>query len=882
MDDAPKIPGWKRAVAGLLRLPQPAQSRAIWQHHPYYWLLRKRLSLFSFRLLRTGHTIGTKARSKHESIQMIRIILQSIGGALVAAIVLVFAVAWIEGLFKDFIFATAAYVSRWPWLAHLYESLKLFRLDGGVSGSLLSTLAQIAGVFLGLYFAAVGTLISARYSNVPSNVRELMFTDKLGNQYIKMVARFGAVATLLLGAQSIGVQIGLLNMVVVTILGVATILSFVSLGRRSFDFLDPRSLVSQLGPELISWIDRATKLHVFNRQQSFQAFYQKQAASLLKSYDGVVRVAAQDAVSRQHTLPYLAQNLLEIWVYYGKRKHYLESNSFWFRRQHAYKNWLTTDFTETSIALNTGTTLPPKEVPDAVWFEKELGETFWFAYRALLEGNHLEQAAHVNLSAAEAIGRLAECMLVSEAADLANAWTPFFRSEARKTIGRDDVMGQEGRDLVQRLRMVDCYAFGAIRMLLSFVNSVSGASSERLRIALSEPDWLSGDGIYKLNAPRTAIAALEQLRSQIDFERRVEGARITATWYLRQRAAFAYCSWYKESLDSLLTLFERSFGGDLDTLIAEKCWLAAASLSSRASEACNKFQHHLGRLKASHERWMEWRGRAEGDWPSVDWDSVAGRVSQLEERVEIATAALLVPLSPLQKRAALPDFFGHALGTSTKSCFDAIASDRGRQVAKIFPSLFQASFLAHNRLKNELKEQPLETILIFSTEPIDNLMELSGYAIIYSEFGPKDTWQEVKATWDTYFKNAEDPQEIARWMLAVMQLRTEGFWQNPGAIQRTSWKQSFEQDMRRRGLREDPYGGPHWNGRPQNQHKSPIVRTVLRDGMFSDMSDVFLTVYLLQQPFTKDPVLPRRTESFVHSYKREQQRGTETGDKVAE
>ncbi len=34
-------------------------------------------------------------------------------------------------------------------------------------------------------------------------------------------------------------------------------------------------------------------------------------------------------------------------------------------------------------------------------------------------------------------------------------------------------------------------------------------------MALSEPDWLAGDGIYKLNAPRTVITALERLRSEL-------------------------------------------------------------------------------------------------------------------------------------------------------------------------------------------------------------------------------------------------------------------------------------------------------------------------------------------------------------------------------
>ena len=50
--------------------------------------------------------------------------------------------------------------------------------------------------------------------------------------------------------------------------------------------------------------------------------------------------------------------------------------------------------------------------------------------------------------------------------------------------------------------------------------------------------------------------------------------------------------------------------------------------------------------------------------------------------------------------------------------------------------------------------------------------------------------------------------------------------------------------------------------------------------MFSDSSDVFLTVYLLEQPFIKDPTLPTRTESFAETYAREKQRRGNSDDEA--
>ncbi|HEV2416314.1 MAG TPA: hypothetical protein VGX94_00770 [Terriglobia bacterium] len=331
-------------------------------------------------------------------MQIVLLILRSVGGSFLFAVFLVVGIALIDFGIRRFINSTDAIAAHWPILAVIYRHLKSLRFDNGTAAALLSTLAQIAGIFLGLYFAVVGTPVSTRYADVPPNVRELMIADKLGNQYIKLVALFGAVATLLLAAQSLSIPYGLLNLTVVAFLGVATILSFIVLGRRAFEFFDPGALVNQLGSELIGWIDRATRLRYFGRQRAFQAHYQKQAAALLSSYEGVVRLAAQDDVTRQHTLPYLAVHALGILTYYGRRKSRLASDSYWFRRQYEHKNWLTTSFIETSIALRTGTALHPNEVSDLDWFEKEITEIFWLAHKNLLDGGKLDQAAQVSLS----------------------------------------------------------------------------------------------------------------------------------------------------------------------------------------------------------------------------------------------------------------------------------------------------------------------------------------------------------------------------------------------------------------------------------------------------------------------------------------------------
>jgi len=129
----------------------------------------------------------------------------------------------------------------------------------------------------------------------------------------------------------------------------------------------------------------------------------------------------------------------------------------------------------------------------------------------------------------------------------------------------------------------------------------------------------------------------------------VERTRLTTPWFLRQLVAYGYCTWFRDSIESLLTLFESLFGDDLERLLSEKCWLAAATVSGRALEACSKFQIQLDAMKQAHAGWAEWRGSAAYEWPSIDWDAAAERIAKLEDRIEIAASALLIPYPAIRR-----------------------------------------------------------------------------------------------------------------------------------------------------------------------------------------------------------------------------------------
>lgn len=341
---------------------------------------------------------------------------------------------------------------------------------------------------------------------------------------------------------------------------------------------------------------------------------------------------------------------------------------------------------------------------------------------------------------------------------------------------------------------------------------------------------------------------------------------------MRQRAAFAYCAWLRDSLDALLSHFERVFGDEVQELIAGGCWLAAAVLNSRALEACSKFLNNLGRLRPPYEKWVELRSNAEGQWPTVDWHAIEERLAQLQQKIELSTAELLLPLYQTPKHSALPDFFGQALAVSTNACFEAVVKGNGAHAGAIFPPIFTTSLAACAALMEQLKNQPPETLTLYSTQPLDNLMELSGYAILYTELGHQDAWDPIKAQWDNRFSDPAGSGALANWMLRVMNARALSFRLPPGSSMQSSWKQRVRDDLRSRGISADPFGFPIPGGESQMSQLSPLIRAWLRGGMRFHAADVFLAFYLLQQRFIDKTIRCERAEDFLNAYRREQRR----------
>ena len=116
----------------------------------------------------------------------------------------------------------------------------------------------------------------------------------MGNVYIRIVAILGAISILYLLAGVIGIQIGVVGLFAIGILSIASLFSFLFLGKRMFNFFQPTVFVQYLVNELAKWVTLSSSRRRSTQTPSLQDHYRRRAESNLSTYRNIVSLATKE------------------------------------------------------------------------------------------------------------------------------------------------------------------------------------------------------------------------------------------------------------------------------------------------------------------------------------------------------------------------------------------------------------------------------------------------------------------------------------------------------------------------------------------------------------------------------------------------------------
>jgi hypothetical protein len=410
-------------------------------------------------------------------------------------------------------------------------------LSPGSYDVLFETIGAITGVFLGLYFTAISTVAATAYADVPTETRDLLVREKLGNGYVMLVAFLAAFSVDALGLHAIGYGPWALT-VIAAVLGTgAAVFAFVALGRRAFQFFDPVAIASLALADLGSAVRRAVGFPTPSTEAA-SVRARADAKRVADALDSLVALAIERRRLRGSGLVTLLRQILVATTHYLIAMPAIPTRSRWFGTRYQHRQWFLSESAALEVASASLHPLQPEEVPDVHWLEEDLlrpvrevvgraaadrdFETLWLVLPRFVD---VASAAATTFSVRAAV-----------------EWIePLTRTIINAVLGSGE-LGSE-RERTHRVAVVGVLSQLAAELEVALFRRIDALTAGLLDEEIDAIDFGSRGAAYKLShrlaLPRRCIESLEIVTRGREFEELASVGTVTPSWYARDLVANA-------------------------------------------------------------------------------------------------------------------------------------------------------------------------------------------------------------------------------------------------------------------------------------------------------------------------------------------------------
>ncbi|GEM_PF-1597901 len=754
-------------------------------------------------------------------------------------------------------------------------------LDSSAYEAFVAAAVGAEAIFLALFFTMVGVIASTAYSDVPGEVRQLFVRERASRIYAYTVVWALVFGVVILAASAVGYKPHALSVVAFGLLTLFSVLSLVRLGTGLFNFFDLSSLSTGLPRRFLRAAKAATVTRHNAPEEGRQQALHAQGAAVLELYRqlSVLLVNRKGGEARAPTR--LVRQFLGMWAEYGGHKPAIPTSSRWFALTPAHANWLTLDHTRLRTALATQTSVRPTLTPDPLWVERRLEERIRELLALVLRGDDWSTGITLIDTSNTLVGNLASRFHVDEALLLARATAR--ELEAARAVDASAAMSAAEGALISdqravfRMAAVERGALGLTSVWLGFVRGAEGIDVERVRQSLDRPVE-SDTSPYGVGAPWPLLLVLEEVAEGIAFERRTEGRRVTPPWWAHHVGARSLTQVLLQGAGELLDEVERSIVARAEGTELEGEPEARAVLVFDGLELAHKMAWGLQVVHQGFERLATLRNAAAGDdtWPPDDLDDETPR--EFERRLLRVLARIVLQLPRAAHDETRPDLFGQAYKKLYDATFRALLEGDHDLARDLFRSVVASADQARARLVTDLAREAPRQQLVFGTEPLVDLMEISGYALFMQELDHEGIWPDVRAIWDAIMSGTEAPA-IAQELTGVLAARERIFALTQGGLERTERRMALDRLLKDRGVvGRSRYWSPVEQAAPPPS-QSPIVTVFAPDGPGhnGDPEDLFVVEYLLGRPEAQGATISRRAEMLRDSILRARERASQNG-----
>ena len=821
-----------------------------YQRNRWFWKLRYYVNAIIFHLNKTYFHQKEKIKRAKEGFSITEELVKIIAPSLLTAFLIVIVLEVVENTLLTFIsISKPIFIKDFlNYLAILYNRLII---SVNSLETLFSIVASISGIFLGLYFTAISVVASSVFARVPSNLRELLLKEKVGNQYIKILAILTSVCIILLGYRAFGGYPGIFTSLFVVILGCFGIFCFVVLGLRAFFFFDPTRLGDAIFYELNNNIRLSTIRGFRWADPNFQSHYQKLAAKNISTLGTLIKLCTEEPQLQKQPLSSILQKSIYFLMSYAEQRSFIPSDSRWYALMPRYKSWFFYDSSALTIALQTKTSIQPEMVPNPYWLEDDVIEILSPAFEKALQKENLEVVYETLNSLNVYLEKLGANLEFKKGREIISQLSKPIEEYYNTHTFIDIKDGPKDIELA----LFDAYGLTIMSLALGFFKLIRNSNMQDILKKIDVIKWLGNKNIYENGIAPPVLPRIEYIQKRLKFEKRVENKIISPNWYIRQLIIMRYLELFQETVNELLSSVEDFFISKSDSFISKKSFILAAHHSQRGLKMCNKIRAHFPSLKKLIEEFEKIRVNKDLPWPQWDWNQIKDRIDKYHDKLVENVAKCIPTLSLVEHKENFPDLFGQTYNTVCQDCYESMLLKNPKKFKNLFPLLFVGSLVAHEKLRKKVKGWPPETGLAISLEPLLDIMELSGYAKLYSElFDISEIWDVCKTTWDKYFDSHDQPGNGLRFLIELYKYRKSLFQIFPRDILRTNWQINFNNKLREMNLIGDMFSSSYpWNKDVKIKHKSSIIRAICRGRYEPHVSatEIFIIIYLMKRPESK-------------------------------
>jgi hypothetical protein len=861
-----------RSVVGILvhRRRQNAEIRQLLAaSKPDHWSRLERQKRWRLRVSRLGVSVRDRGAQLRQDGALFIHLVGRVVAALIGAAALVAALEAIAG--------SLTHVLHW---GTLFEPVSADSYGGFVAAAVGAEAA-----FLALFFTTVGVIASTTYSRVPGEVRSLFVRERTSLIYVwnVAVALLVGIALLILPVVTHRSPYGL-TAAFFALLTAFSVLSLVLLGTQLFNFFDLSTLSQSLPRRFGSAIYAASAAGKSVGAEAQQQVAHNRAADALRIYSQLSDLIASRDVAEAEAPERIAFELLGCWATASALKSTIPTESKWYSLAAAHPNWLTMDHTRLSMALATSAGVQPTFLPDPLWVEREIARCLGRLLPTLATPAEWPRAIRVADEVNALVFYLAARLQLDEARLLLRTVGNFLEGVASGNLITSDTAKLADERQVARMAAAERATLGYVQYWLGLIRPFEGINPERLGASFDEA-VATPEEPYKAGAPRVLLDLFEDIAEGVAFEKRTEHERVTPSWWVHHLAARTLL----HALMQAIRAFFDTVQADVIAPLLADAESAAELITVRIFDAL-ELAHKLGfHLRTAHQAVTALDSMRHGPsndemWPDGSLpDDVPPRI---EEQLYRKLAEVASQLGSDPHDVTRPDLFGQGYKRLSDATFRAILEGHSDLARQLFPSFISMAGRARDRLTRDLAGHRVRDQAIFGTEPLVDMMELSGLALLMSEVDPATgVWTEIRAFWDQILSGPAGPT-LAAQFAAVLSVHANLFAITSGGIGRTDRQMALARLLAERGLTSHDQ---MWGEPAPPEPESAIVAVFAPwdlGGIHEDLADLFVVEYLAQRPDMHDLQIPRRAEMLRESLDHQRHRRdpdddpTEVGDEL--